>query len=325
MIPRTPIFIGGCERSGTTMLGSYLGKHPALLVTPESLFKTELMRRMSLQGALDTQATVAYLRRSKGIQLWEIPLDKLESALQEEKEIGFQKLMDLLLDLFQENMGFEATSYWVDHTPHNMRLGIRLSQLYPEAKFIHIVRDGRGVAYSYRGVNWGPYETYYSAKDWVYKVGFGLALAHQLGPKRVLLTRYEDILAEPAKEISRICSFLGLDYEILAAGQERFQVPFYSKQQHALVGKGLKKENKDRWRKGLSKRDLQVFESVAMDFLPSLGYSLLYEDNPIRISLGSKIIFRWKEDARNIEKHYKKRKMERRIRREMSKAPRKDE
>ena len=309
---RQAIFIGGCERSGTTMLGSYLGKHPDLLVTPESQFKLELMRYTAEDGTIVVEQTISYLKREYRLKSWKISLDELATQLAEKSRIGYRELIEYILDQYQDKHQLGETRYWVDHTPNNMRNGLRLNRLFPDAKFIHIVRDGRGVAYSYRQVNWGPYETYFSAKDWVSKVGHGLALAHHLGPDKVLLTRYEDILEDPLVEISKICSFLRLDYDELAAGQERFEVPDFSKKQHALVGKGLKRDNRGRWRKGLSDRDIRIFESITKDFLPCLGYDLLCSPNLQKFSLGDKAGSGLLEVVRKVEK--RGRKMKRRLR-----------
>ncbi len=303
---RQAIFIGGCERSGTTMLGSYLGKHPDLLVTPESQFKLGLMRYTAEDGAIDLEQAMAYLRSEYRFASWKISLDELATQLAGKPRISYQDLIELILDQYQDKYQPGETRYWVDHTPNNMRHGLRLNRLFPDAKFIHIVRDGRGVAYSYRQVTWGPYETYFSAKDWVSKVGHGLALEHHLGSDKLLLTRYEDILEDPRTEISRICAFLGLDYNELAAGQERFSVPDHSQKQHALVGKGLKKENRGRWREGLSERDIRIFESITKDFLPCLGYDLLFSPSLQEFSVGDKVVSGLREAVRKVEKRGRK-------------------
>jgi hypothetical protein len=280
---RQAIFIGGCERSGTTMLGSYLGKHPDLLVTPESQFKLELMRYTTEDGTIDLEQAMSYLRKEYRLSSWKISLDELATQLAGDSRIGYHELIEHIQDQYEEKHQPGETRFWVDHTPNNMRNGLRLNSLFPDAKFIHIVRDGRGVANSYRHVTWAPYETYFSAKDWVSKVGHGLALGHRLGPDKLLVTRYEDLLEDPQSEMSRICSFLGLNYDEWAAGKERFKVPDFS-------NKGLKKGNHNRWREGLSERDIRIFESITKDFLPCLGYNLLYSPSLQGISLGDKIV-----------------------------------
>ncbi|MBD3360653.1 hypothetical protein GF366_02510, partial [Candidatus Peregrinibacteria bacterium] len=56
------IFIGGCPRSGTTMLGSLLGAHPEALCIPESQFKTDVMRRI-VSGQLTVWALNPFLEK----------------------------------------------------------------------------------------------------------------------------------------------------------------------------------------------------------------------------------------------------------------------
>ena len=83
-----------------------------------------------------------------------------------------------------------------------------------DIRVLHLVRDGRGVLRSRRKrarSTGRPYRDTASLAEWIGRTSYLLALARRLPPDRFLLTRYEDLLADPAAELSRIGAFAGLD------------------------------------------------------------------------------------------------------------------
>ena len=167
-----PVFIGGCHRSGTTLLGALLGAHPRCLTTPESQFKTD-----ALEGAgvpENHQELLNFVHRAKqmrSLSRWELDPATLDVG-------AVTRFADLLLDFvraYGETVNKTSFDVWIDHTPKNIwHLCLLLSE-FPDAKAIHIIRDGRAVAASVMPLDWGPNTIVASAHWWVHHVAFGLA------------------------------------------------------------------------------------------------------------------------------------------------------
>ncbi len=193
------IFIGGCPSSGTTVLRELLGRHPRLAVGPEGGFfhQPPIIERLAVQWEVEPGAIASILRASPS-------------------RPAFVEAMASI------QMQRSGKSRYVEKTPINCRFVSQILQSFPNGRFIHIVRDGRDVACSLR--------TYGGAKlrggrmvgvashnriadvaqFWAHEVSHGLA---SRGHPRCLEVRYERLVAEPASEISRICAFIGEEFQ----------------------------------------------------------------------------------------------------------------
>lgn len=156
----SPIVIGGCGRSGTTLLLSILGAHPAIFAFPEEMFP-----------------------------FFPYPF----------------RLQKLLLEL--EKAEVKGCKRWAEKTPKNVRaFGSILAAFGQDVHLIHIVRDGRDVVTSHHPNH--KQQFWVSPERWVADVWAGLEYKD-----RSLLVRYEDLLQEPVKTLSRICDYLGEPFD----------------------------------------------------------------------------------------------------------------
>jgi len=114
-----------------------------------------------------------------------------------------------------------------DKTPDNLQYFDCLATYFPDAKFVHVIRDGRDVAVSLWHFNlrndpgktiqqWGTFEGFVRefAEYWVTTVKAGRRTGDALGSERYLELRYEDLLADPQGELSRALRFLSPSIEI---------------------------------------------------------------------------------------------------------------
>lgn len=276
-----PIFIGGCDRSGTTLLGSMLGAAPGAVCTPESQFKTEILEKDNAKALLcSPKAALASIARHWRFSLWGIDNDRLE-GLAAQPPSSYEALLERLVFLYAQghpetNAAPAKPFIWVDHTPSNLRYLYRLFAMFPDAVAVHIVRDGRAVAASVLPLDWGPNTVYFAAKWWMQKLAPGLAAEHFFGPARVIRVRYEDLLADPESELKRICRFAGIQYSDKMAGVSGFQVPQYTAGQHSRLLSGeIDKGRAGSWRQALTQKQITLFEHAAGDLLSFLGYDLI--------------------------------------------------
>lgn len=124
------VFVVGCPRSGTSALAWALANHPSFVTGPETNFLWGLCREGRLRSAWESAHGVedGWLAR-KGVS-WEEFASYLGSGLER---------------LFASRAGSRR---WVDSSPENLLIAQDLAALFPTARFLHLVRDGRAVVSS---------------------------------------------------------------------------------------------------------------------------------------------------------------------------------
>lgn len=271
-----PVFIGGCDRSGTTLLGALLGSHSECLCVPESQFKIEMLRYTDWhKGDVDIVNVLKLTRNLFRFKLWGIDIE-LDSVPLKQIGSSYPELINWIVKKYGEKHGKPNPSIWVDHTPSNTRYASTLFGLFPEARMIHIVRDGRAVASSIMPLEWGPNTINNAARYWVEKVAYGLAAELFWGEKRVQRIMYEELVQSPETTLKEMCCWLNIDYQNNVIKACEFIVPRYTRSQHALVGKKPNAERASAWEKELTHRQIEVFENLTGDFLNHLRYRPSY-------------------------------------------------
>ena len=268
-----PVFIGACPRSGTTFLGERLGALLNGRVTPESQFKREILAAFA-EGR--SQDVPGILDDSFYYRLWtERPARAdLEAAIVDGPEAVFARLV------FPDGIDRHPNGIWIDHTPVNFSLFNTLITVFPQAQFVHLVRDGRAVFASVRKLDWGPKNPVDAAWWWQAQVSAGLA-ASQMHPERCLTVTYERLLCGDPDDWSQLTRFVTGDAELALSEaditkQGSYNVPDFTRHQHARVGTGLARERAEAWKQDLTSREIEIFEANAGSLLDPLGYERCY-------------------------------------------------
>lgn len=270
------VFVGGCDRSGTTLLGHRLAEHLGGVALPESQFKRELLRfaeRPSFLIPVDSVATI--LSRSWRFATWELDLETVMEGLRGEGgRVSLPIVLGAIARAFSRQAGIERPLAIVDHTPENLELATLLAEAIPGSRFCHIVRDGRAVFASVRSLDWGPLTAIAAADWWARKVGVGLASEVSLPPGRVTRVRYEDFCRNPQSVLSQVQRTLGLEPQPPEENPSvyRSDVPRYTRHQHELVAQPVSESRISRWKTALSSRQAELFVRAGEGMLRNLGY-----------------------------------------------------
>lgn len=263
------ILVGGCSRSGTTMLGAMLGAAEGVVTVPEAEFKWTVPQALQADPtALPVQRTLEALRTDWKFRLWDLDLPAAAAGTQ----VGLAALMRYLTGCYTTTRDLQAACHYVDHTPGNIRFVPTLARVIPDARFVHIIRDGRAVAASVLPLDWGPSGVLEAARYWASQIGMGLAAEQHLPADRILRVRYEDLVGDPAGQLRRLCAFLGLTFHAGMVTPRSYDVGDYTRQQHRLVGAPADPSRIDAWRQRLSRSQVEMFEHITSDLLVGLGY-----------------------------------------------------
>jgi len=274
------VFVVGCPRSGTTLLQRMLDNHPGLAVANDTHFipralGTGAMAEDPLLSDDLVQAAVGYRRFPR----LGISKDTAEQIARGARTYGefVGRLYSEFARMHGKPLGGEKTLDYVRYLP-------LLHRLFPWAKIVHIIRDGRDVALStleWANENKGPgrYELWRTeplavcALWWRWQVGAGRAWAREIGQDVYREVIYEDLVAQPERVLRDLADFLGLPFaqEMVEfhVGKVRDEPGLSAKEAWLPTMSGLRD-----WRKKFSANDLELFDALAGDLLTDLGYDL---------------------------------------------------
>ena len=291
-----PIFVGGAPRSGTTLLQRMLRSHPQISSpTGESHFIIPLLTRATSYGdlsKLENIASVISEMHKINPEFMETDLHgvkfDIESLSHQIHERGAHTLPEIIDALFQINAQGEGKARWLDKTPYYILNIPLLAAIYPDAQFVHIIRDGRDAVLSMleRSVDIRIFSIYQGAKLWKRYVDAGRSVGALLPPGRYLEFRYEDMLDNQESTLVRVCNFLGEEFSNSVINFQKSRDP---KNKTPLLRGDIKRDNREKWRKQMSTRQIRTFESIAGDTLIDCGYTLA--ERPSKLSIAEKLFW----------------------------------
>jgi len=270
---KPPFFVLGAQRSGTTMLRLMLNHHPRLAVPHETRFIVNSFRRLTQYPDLTDRATLERLlddiEKEPAVRDGEHVTDR--EKILSHPIANFADLVDAIMSEKATSLGKER---WGDKTPFYVSEVDVLWKVFPDARIVHLVRDGRDVAVSQRKIEWAGNSIPRLAHDWRWKV----TVCHKVGSVRsdqFMELRYEDLVRDPAENLRLICEFLDedfapemLDYHKTAESS----VPSKSLKWHRNSVKAPDVSKLGVWKQQLSQSDRIIYEQIAGDALEMFGY-----------------------------------------------------
>jgi len=190
-----PVFIGGSPRSGTTLLLSMLGRHPAV----EAYYESKIVG--SLIDWLDGTIFNPFEREN--------PYDFRLRDYFERDEI-YRSFGSALARLFGQRPAAAGKTLWVEKTPRNALHVDTLLRMLPQSKFVHVVRDGRDVAVSMPKLEDAPRTVPECARLWAGYVSAGRSACRR-HPECAIEIRYEDLVRSPRHVMTALCAHLDIE------------------------------------------------------------------------------------------------------------------
>jgi Sulfotransferase family len=250
----SPVFLVGSERSGTTLLRLMLDHHPDIAFNLESEF---LVTHISDSGAFPDLAT--YHRKLAEDRVFR------QSRFAIDEDLDFPHLVNDFLRQKRCRDGKRVVGATVHY---GFR---RLKFLWPNAKYIYLLRDGRDVAPSVVGMGWAGND--YVATEWWLKAESEWSeVRRELDRSRWLEVRYEDLTADAPGQLRRICEFIGVSYS-----ERMFDYVRTSTYSWPDPSQNFK------WRRTMRSRDVQLIEARIGPRLAERGYELSCGP-PLRVS-----------------------------------------
>ncbi len=269
-----PFFIVGSSRSGTTLLRLILCGHSQLHIPPETWFIADLLARFPPDRPLTPQEVHAAVEVMVGHYRWpdmEIPTDDMRAWA---SALAAPRLVELIDLPYREHLRRAGKPRFGDKTPPYIGIVPQLLALYPGARFINLIRDGRDVAISFVDAHFHG-RPYHADFEWTRAVR--LAAHWRAGPHgaNMLDVRYEDLVREPEATVRRICDFLGEAFEpAMFAYRERMAlVPERERWIQGKLARPISADAIAVWRQKLTLAECFCIEASLRADLLRLGYA----------------------------------------------------
>ena len=241
------LFLVGLESSGTALLREALNHHSRLSMLPGKPLISILRRELGEQ-LNDREAFISVLKRY-------LPESQVEALAASVGNLQPFRFADGIRRYYQLHHTASGKSRWGVESPPCVTDMETIQQVLPEARFLHLIRDGRDLALSLPA-EITPED---AAGHWVWTIAQARRQAQNLSHYREI--RYEDLLAAPGKILGEICDFFELPREPAPAAAFATMLA----NTHDPAG---------RWQSALPPADLTRYQSIAETILAELGYSL---------------------------------------------------
>jgi hypothetical protein len=252
-----------------------LSSHPDIFIPDETGFIPFLLEPEHLKNHLNQAEVQRILHKIGRLNyLWCDLVTDVPSFYRELTEPTLENILDSLF--CRVTSDFDAIR-WGDKTPLYVRYIPVIAEIFPEAQFIHVIRDGRDATLSAQQ-KWGLaqfwyMDNYYLLQNWKTNVAAGRRDGSLLQNSQYLEIHYEQLVKHPEKILRKVCNFLDeiyypemLDFDHLAirvgAGPD----------DHTEVMQPISESSIGRWRTQMSSFEKRMADLVAGSLLDELGY-----------------------------------------------------
>jgi hypothetical protein len=277
MPDNTPFFIIGAGRSGTTLLRLILAGHSRLHIPPETRFVRPLVRELPLTGEL----TQSQIDRAMTIMTEDYRWPDMDIAAGDLRRwtmnLRSPRLVDIIDLVYRQHLERTGKSRFGDKTPIYFEIVPQLAALYPGAKFIHVIRDGRDVAISRIDLDW---DRYYDRGRFEWTLAMAKRREYLTSPYagQVLEARYESLVSKLEETVREVCAFLDEEFEpaMLDWQQKTALIPARERHIHRKLVRGASSAYIAVWRDRLSALECFAIEACLYQDLERLRYQLRF-------------------------------------------------
>ena len=289
-----PIFIVGNSRSGTTMLAQILGRHSQIFSFNELHFFEQLWTPEDAEKEISKVEGIELARRLLAIQregfleyskLSEFTIDTAEILARLNQSVKLTKAL-IFAKFIEYEIARGGKSIGCEQTPRNVFYINDIRQLFPNARFINIVRDPRAVLLSQKnkwrlkqlGLEsiplkevvraWSNYHPFVMAKLW--HAGVVVALSSKKGYDDIINVQFEKLVQEPELTVGNICSWLGIEF-----APDMLNINYWgsSREKTQTGSVGIKATAAAGWRQGgLDNAEIAICERIVFPLASEFGY-----------------------------------------------------
>ncbi|HET6566633.1 MAG TPA: sulfotransferase [Rhodothermales bacterium] len=288
-----PIFVVGANRSGTTLLRLILNSHSRIAIPEELTYFNTFLAGVRIEKwrnpPVSFERYAAFVQRFlrdnckplRGLDLGQIQQEILGSNTRDLK-----RPYQILLEAWARHHGKQR---WGEKTPGNLFYADVILEMFPDAKFICMVRDPRAGVCSMMGASFFPNDVVFNALSRHKYMTEGRAILEQSVPASQRITlRYEDLVEAPAEATQFVCDFLGERYEPqmlrFYEDADRFMMPDAATDFNMAATRPISTDMRDQWMRKLDPPVVATIERICASEMSEFRY----ESAKHRLSLGAR-------------------------------------
>ena len=265
---RTPVFVVGAPRSGTTLLRVILNRHPrlAMLGLESHFFRRVYNRRAAFGDPGDPsnreRVVSAYLAMEP-VRRLKTDVNFLHERMMRHG-VTWPALFESMLQAWADLQG---KPYAGEKTPLHCLHAKTLCEWFPQGSVIHLVRDPRSMVGALRRMPWASHSAYMGARMW--RLLNAAARTASVHPN-YLLVKYEDFVTRPEEQLRRLCDYVGLEYDDAMLRPDPAEVS--TRPEHRRSYEGVTPGRIDLWREELKPWQVSAVEAAAGQGMEEYGY-----------------------------------------------------
>jgi hypothetical protein len=220
------------------------------------------------------RALAEWIVRRKETKFHDLGLDADEVV--EEIMAGPPTLGSALGTVFRAYARRFGKPRWGDKRPSYFKYVDVLRRMWPDAQFVHLIRDGRDCVASLKEMPWYTLDSYHAICAWREAIDYGRRYARRLGPDSYYELQYERLVADPAAELAGLCGFLGEEFDPrMTEPQEiaRLTVP-PKKRWHERTQDPVTSGRVGSWTRRLEPWEIALTEAALGSRLRAYGYEV---------------------------------------------------
>lgn len=212
-----------------------------------------------------------YITKNSQFKLWNLNSETLVDSFRENEGITLGVLMSRFYSAFAIK---NRKKMWGDKTPSFFRMIAVINNIFPQAKYIHLIRDGRDIFLSQKRANHYKRNIAIGALEWKHKIEVCQKALKALDPKAYIEVTYEDLVDDPDRVLKNICRFLGVNYEPTMLTYFKDSKQFIGEHHSDLIFRPISTSSVKKWRKEFSVDEVSIFQTIAGTTLSKFGYDL---------------------------------------------------
>ncbi|MCF8069444.1 MAG: sulfotransferase [Desulfobacterales bacterium] len=281
------VFIVSSGRAGTTLLRTMLNAGGELHIPHESDFVARAYKVYGYKKKLHQSVyleAIKFFKRTSQNSGWGLPEQYIRESIINAAPRNFKEFNISLIETYLKYHNLKATRYGIK-APVLISHIDRILDVFPDAKIIHVVRDGRDVHLSYRKLHndnqtksFGPKGILSSALYWV----DGLRRVSEYS-SQIYEVCYEELLNNPAEELKKLCHYLEIPYSPImhdhfSAAEENKDALLEKHKQtiHLKITQGIDSNNQGKYLKRIKRKERFLFEFITAPYLNKYHYPLEY-------------------------------------------------
>ncbi len=275
-----PFFIIGSGRSGSTLLRAILVNNSKIAIPPESYVLPNTVRIFWTYNFLPWKELVKLIigefESHNDFCSWDINMQDAYSRILNlnKKNQTLANIIDEIYCYYAE-LKFPDFEIWGDKTPYNTLKLDWIDLIFSNAKYIHIIRDGRDVVSSY--LKMGRYKTVEEAAHrWKKSIELCEEFKKNKSENEYIEIRYEKLVTEPDHEIKCICNFLNIDFDISMLDIKKIvcKLGDVDVKQHENIKNPINANSIGKWEKNLTDKEKIKVKELLNDTLSELNYRI---------------------------------------------------